>query len=46
MDKKENSCFEISTQSSDLKLTEMLWPEEGFLVKTPRNIHEHSWTVL
>lgn len=24
----------------------MAWPEEGFLVKTPRNIHEHSWTVL
>lgn len=25
MDKKENLCFEMSTQSSDLKLTEMLW---------------------
>lgn len=25
MDKKENLCFEMSTQSSDLNLTEMLW---------------------
>lgn len=25
MNKKENLCFEMSTQSSDLKLTEMLW---------------------
>lgn len=28
MDKKENLCFEMSTQSSDLKLTEMLWHDQ------------------